>query len=241
MKIVLITACIGAMAFNADSQNTHLDYKYSLKLCDLAGFQENSHSKALVRSRDYYFYTDKQLELLHPLIAFQIKTKKSNFQEFTLSDLKWKNTTTGTEFRNDSLHSSIFLGEQNITETAVSFGYEYTLVFFKKKDVRFVPSLGFGANPYFSQLDHSPDTAVPFHSVETNAGLRLTVSPGLSWYFGKRLFADLKLPLCIANTNFREDKLEDPLLPANEQNTSSIDFRIFPKAYAVRLGIGIIL
>lgn len=242
MKKTIIFACISLFAMNVHSQNPHLDYKYSLKLCNLSGYQESGWNSSVNAPGNYYHhYTSKRVDLLHPVIAFQVRSKKSNFHEVTLSDLKWKSDLTSTELRNDSLQSAGFINSQNVMESSVSLGYEYTQVFFKKKDFRLVPSLGFGVNPYFNRYEISYGTSVFYPSSQTNAGCRITVSPGFSWYFSKRIFADFKAPLCIADASFRKDEQQNPAIPANDRTVSTIDFSGFPKMAAIRLGIGIIL
>jgi hypothetical protein len=236
--IIQLIVLLSGTALHA--QNTHLDYNYALKVCNLGSFERTSWSGPSDWPGYHDLHEAQQLELFHPVFAFQWRSKRDNFHELELSDLKWNHAEEVTEMRQDSAGVSLFVKRTRITQSALSLCYEYTFVFFRNRQYSLVPTLGLGINPYYRRDHFFPGPASVFPEIQTHAGIRTLVTPGLSWFFSERFFADLKIPLCLGNADFfMDDKKDDPSIPVNEQQLYTFDMKMFPKSYALRLGIGI--
>ena len=77
------------------AQNNHLDYKFGLKVYNLTSFEKNTKLTILDDVTGLSSeYTKKSLQILHPTIAFQWKSKKNNFHEVELTSLMFDKFST---------------------------------------------------------------------------------------------------------------------------------------------------
>ena len=81
MKNYILIILLLLFIKNGWTQNTNLDYKYAIKIYNLTTFDEYRESKS-----DTTAYSTKTLQILHPTVAFQWKTKKNNFHEIELTN-----------------------------------------------------------------------------------------------------------------------------------------------------------
>jgi hypothetical protein len=239
MKKISITFAVALFSITMLAQNSNLEYNYAIKICNLATYEEDSHTRSSGLQHHYNYYNNHHLQLIHPVVAFQWKSKKNNFQEIELNDLKWEHTGSTTESRSDSTGMATIVDEQRITESAISAKYEYTFVFLKKKEHKLVPTLGLAADQYYRQYHFAPGVSSSFPSKEIVTGARVLVTPGLSLFLKHRLFIDVKIPLCIADAHFLSDDQEDPSVAKSAQKVSSFDMNMFPRIFSARLGIGV--
>ena len=222
------------------SQNSNTDYKYGIKLYNLSRYEEIEKPKFLnSTTQNYYFDKKDNLQIFHQTVAFQWKTKKNNFHEIELVDMKFEKQKSITQIRNDSLHGIMTVSGATLTETSIAARYEFTLVFNKQKDKRFVSSLGFAASPYYLSYKSVPELSSSFPVAEKHIGLKMFVTPRMTYYFKKRMFFDVNVPVCISQTEFSQEITGDPSVPTAQRDISSFDARILPKLFSVRLGIGI--
>ena len=222
------------------SQNSNIDYKYSIKLYNLSRYEETEQSKFMnSTTHDYFFDKKNNLQIFHPTLAIQWRTKKNNFQEIELVDMKWEKQESTTQLRNDSTHGNMLLSGEKVAETSIALRYEYTFVFNKKKEKRFVPSLGLAASPYLQSYKSSPELSASFPTTERHTGLRMFVTPRITYFFKQKMFLDFNIPICIAQAEYSEEYTDNPSLPANQKQISSFDFNGIPKTFSARIGIGI--
>jgi hypothetical protein len=217
------------------AQNPNLDSKYAVKLYNLTTYEDYSNS-GNDTNVNAFRYSNENLRIFHPTFAFQWKTMCNNFQEVELTDFSFGITghdasdTTGIEDQGN---------DKKFTTAYVSARYEYILNFNKKKDTKFVPSLGFGINPYYWHYTDSPEASNAYWNAENIFGARYFLTPRLTYYFSNKFFIDLNIPICLFDTYFESYKSEDPTLPIEEQRTSSFTLEAFPKVFSGRIGVGL--
>src|ERR1700746_3788505 len=140
MKNILTTISVLILVQTLVSQNSNIDYKYGIKLYNLSRYEETEKPGFLnATTHNYSFDKKNNLQLFHPTVAVQWKTKRNNFQEIELVDMKYEKQKSETQIRNDSLHGIMTVSASTLTEISISARYEYTFVFCKKKEKRFVP------------------------------------------------------------------------------------------------------
>ena len=231
---------IGLLLFFKDgwAQNTNLDYKNAFKIYNLTTFEK--YSKYRGDTTAYSFrYTTTTLQILHPTIAFQWKTKKNNFREIELTNFMLSKTGTQTEIVIDSTGIAQMVSRNDLIATLISVRYEYTLNFNKSKDKKLVPSLGFSINPYFRQNTYTPIISTSYKTVERYFGASAFVIPRLTYYLSSKLFIDINIPLSFSDIYCLTDKEENPAIPAKQQTITTYNFELFPKIFSGRLGVGL--
>ena len=222
------------------TQNANLDYKNAIKIYNLTSFEEyNKSKKPGDTSSNNYCYTTTMLKILQPTIAFQWKNKKNNFHEVELTSFMLGKLGTKTEIKNDTSNDRQTISGNDVISTSLSARYEYILNFNKSKDRKFVPSLGLGINPYYRQNKYMPKISTSFPASEQYLGVKIFLTPRLSYYLTSKLFIDINIPICFGEIYYTIDKYEDPTLTIEQRTTSSVDFREFPKIFSGRIGIGL--
>jgi len=234
MKKYILIILLLLFIKNSWAQNTNLDYKNAIKIYNLSTFEEYRELKS-----DSFRYTATTLQLLHPTIAFQWKTKKNNFHEIELTNFMLSKVGTKTETVTNTSGNAQMVSGNDLTTTLISLRYEYILNFNKSKDKKLVPSIGFGINPYFKQNNYSPKISSSFPTSEDFIGARTFITPRLTYYIKPKIFIDINVPLCLFDTHYLKEEEDNPAIPANQRTATSYDFELFPKIYSGRLGIGL--
>jgi hypothetical protein len=221
------------------TQNTHLDYKYAIKIYNLTSYEEDSRLIKLNDTASYHFnIINTNLQILHPTLAFQWMNLRKNLHEIELTGLKWDKHGTKTEILNDTTHFGQITSITDVRTTLISLRYEYILNFIKRKDKKFVPSIGFGFNPYYEQNNYSPGVYSLFPVSEKYIGLRAFVTPRLTCYLSSKFFMDVNIPICIIAAYYLIDKEDNPNKPLNSRTQNIFDFREMPKMLSGRIGVG---
>lgn len=219
------------------TQNINLDYKSALKFYNLTSIEEQTISRRLTASSPLYKYKNTTLQILHPTIAFQWRSKKNNFREIELTSFMLRKIEKTTDSISSNSTQTISGGDYTIT--AISLRYEYILNYNKSKDSKLVPSIGFGINPYYRQYNNSPKTSSSFHTSDINIGMRAFVTPRISYFLTSKLFLDVNIPLCFFDAFYYAGKEDNPALSILERTINTYNFSLFPKVIIGRIGIGI--
>lgn len=219
------------------TQNTNLDYKSAIKIYNLTSFDEQTISRRLTASSPRYQYANATLQILHPTIAFQWRSKMNNFQEIELTSFMLGKIGKTTDSITTNSAQTISGGD--LTITAISLRYEYIFNFNKSKDSKLVPSIGFGINPYYRQNNYSPKTSISFPSSDISIGMKAFITPRITYFLTSKLFIDVNIPLCFFDTFYFVGKEDNPALSLLERTTNTSNFSLFPKVYSGRIGIGI--
>lgn len=201
------------------AQNTNLDFKGAIKFYNQTTVIDRPIYKTNATLYDLQ-YLNGSYQIFHPTFAVQWKTKKNNFHEIELTDFSFQSGFSMT----------------------ASLRYEYIVNFYKSKDWKFVPSLGFAFNPYYLQSDTIPgdEQTSSFKSSDKFFGAKFFITPRITYYCGKKIFIDLNVPLCVFNAFIESYTTEDPTLTLEERKTNTADLgAVFPGFFTVRLGIGL--
>lgn len=173
------------------AQNPYLDYKYSLKISNLSTLklqqvipQYASSPYALsVKTGDKIY---NQFQLFHPTVAFDWMTKRKNTREFEVVDLVLNRQSTRkyTYELNGVTHH---LGDKT-TETAISLRYQYIINYFKHKESKWVPSLGFSFNPYYQYTSSFFSGPLSYRTSMQVLGIKASINPRITYFFSKNLY-----------------------------------------------------
>lgn len=237
----LMIACIATIFVKGVvAQNPNTDYRLGIKVYNLARYEETERSEAKnPGSHNSLLYKKKTLNILHPTIAVQWRSKKNNFHEIEIVDLKWEKTGSTTQIRDDSTNVSTKVYGENVTETSIAARYEFTLVFNKKKERKLVPSLGFAISPYYKSYRLAPELSSSLPEFDYYVGIRTFVTPRITYFIKQKLFIDLNIPVCISQSEFSEEWKDNPSIPVAERKIFSFDANEFPKTFSARIGLGI--
>jgi hypothetical protein len=217
MKRSLFFVLLLIISLAGRSQNPNLDFRGAIKISNTFTYIDfNGKQDSLL---DDYIYHNNSWQFFHPTFAFMWKAKNGNIQEVELQDVQ--------------VASNFML--------SVSAKYDYYLTFYKSNNWKLVPSLGLGVNPYYFQYNNgdNDDTDV-FFTDSKYFGMRIFITPKLTYYLGSKVFFDLDLPLCAMDTYYKIYRNEDPGLTIPEQKTTSFDFGpAFPYSVSIKIGVGV--
>jgi hypothetical protein len=225
---------------NLNAQNTNLDYSGALKISNLTSYEEYSISTSTDTTNSTFQQTTQTaLTIFHPTVAYQWITDKDNFHEIELTGLMFGNKRSETVLKNDSTNIDPTIGGMKTLTAELSLRYEYILTFNKMKESKFVPSVGFGLNPFYRQISNTPALSNEFPNSEKQVGLRAFITPRITYFVTRKFFLDLNLPLCFSEFNYTALRQANPLISADHRTTSTLNFYQFPKFVSARIGIGI--
>jgi len=234
MKSYIFLFIMLLFAISSWSQNPNLDYKKAIKVYNLTSFEGFSKY-----TTDTTQYSKTTLQILHPTIAFQWKTKKNNFHEIELTDFNLGKTGTETEITKNPGDNGQKIDGNDLLTTSISARYEFILNFNKTKDKKLVPSFGFAINPYFRLNKYAPSVSTLYATTEQIIGLRAFFTPRLTYFITSKLFIDFNIPLPVFDYHNITDKTENPSLTSEEQVNYSGGFETTPKIFCARIGIGL--
>jgi hypothetical protein len=240
MKKFLSILVTTAFILSLEAQNPHLDYKRAIIISNLSTFETTRWTGNSSLAAHHNEHVSEHMRIFNPVIGYQWKTRKGNFSVLELNEFKWDRSEETILLRNDTVSAPSSFQKRITRQKALGINYEYTMVFFAKRNYSLVPTLGFGANPYFRQNYVYP-SGDPFLPEKTSfIGLKTTVTPGLTWYFGERFFAALKIPVCLADLHFTRDKYDNAYIIDDRADVvSSFDITALSPVFSVQAGIGI--
>lgn len=222
------------------TQNLNLDYKGAIKIYNQTSYEAFDKTIHTNDSSGNYFHNHSAyLQILHPTIAYQCKTKKNNFREFELTGFSVANNMTSTEFKNDSGNVNVLLAGSTLLSSYISMRYEYIVNFNKNKDKKLVPSIGFGINPYFRSLKNAPKVSTMFQTRESYCVFKSFICPRITYYFSPKFFLDVNAPLNILDFAVVTTKDSNPAIPVNQRKITTLDFNMFHNMAILRIGIGL--
>lgn len=229
----------GLISFSSFAQKQSSEYSHSIKLYNTLNYAEHN-SVTYLQSPYYQKESRKNLQVLHPSVAYQWSNAKRNFHEIELSALSINRRHTEIGLY-DSLSSSGQMVEDGVfVDTRIGLKYEYIFSLNKKKNARLSPSLGIGVNPYFERTAYKrPMISSSFSGNETEFGLRTFLIPRLCYHISSRVYLDLNVPLCLTNFSVRSQRQVNPSLPSGLTDNGVINFEAGPNYFSARIGLGI--
>jgi hypothetical protein len=122
--------------------------------------------------------------------------------------------------------------------TNLSVRYEHIVQFGKRNNSRLVPSLGLGVNPYYERMSYLPKTTISFPIVILETGFRTYITPRATYYFSRKFFMDVNVPLALAGFSIQYQKIQDPSLSNSQQKYGVMNFDMFRNMLSARVGLG---
>lgn len=215
-KIVLLLALTGATI--SFSQNEYLDYKYAL-------------STNVLFTHDYGQTTglyEKSSLVSGITSSFFIMDKVKNQHEISLEKFRIGSS--------DYYYDSISLQADRSVD--ISLGYKYHLNLIKRKTSKWIPSIGLGAHAFYRSANFDSTTSLFFPVSYRGGGVRLIVQPTLVYHINHRVYLNLSLPVNIAHLELRSDRMDSPVIPAEQRKITRTDIVSFSQLQA-KFGVGI--
>jgi hypothetical protein len=240
MKKILILLSLAAVTLAAQAQNPHLEYKHALKLYNLSSYEELVETTRWNDSSGYSTQTNSlAMQWLQPALAFQWKSKKNNFHEIELSNLTWGTEGKKTEILYDTTIRRQTINGATVTSTSIAARYEYIVMNSNEKSQKWVPSIGFGIQPYFRRNAYVPQLATSYQNREMRMGLRTFITPRLTYFLSSKLYIDLNIPICLLHGFVYSTNTENPSIPINQRTVTTYNLNPFAQAISGRIGIGV--
>lgn len=101
--------------------------------------------------------------------------------------------------------------------------------------------LGIGGLVYFEAARFQPSITTAFPERRRDLGLRAQLIPRIRFPLNERLFVESFLPISVAELELDRLRIENPLLPEEQQIEQSFLFDFFPPAFEFRVGLGVVL
>lgn len=219
--------------------NPNLASRLSLKLSNTFSYQWERTTK--IDSNSTTKYSSDEVDYLQISPAVQWKTKNYNLQEIEISTLSFGKYKDRTE-RN--FGNGVTIAELPGSKTAhfdFAFRYEYLWVFNKRKNTRWIPSIGIGAMPYLSVKRYMPGISSDYPVNSLNIGARIFVEPRLTYFISKRAFVDINIPVNAADIVYQRTNQQNPALPAYQQKSDIVTVTAPAQLFNFRIGVGMML
>lgn len=181
----------------------------------------------------------KLYNYIQPAAAVSKRTKRGNYHQLELSTVSFKVWEHSGAVGYYPSTGYIYNTQYKIKAADIAVRYEFIIPFVKRNGARVIPSLGFGAMPWFSTYKFAPYTTADYPLTTSAIGVRYFVTPRVQVALSKRLFLDANIPICVANMGTTKQNIQNPSLPVNAQKYSVFDFDLMPKYHTARLGFGV--
>lgn len=120
----------------------------------------------------------------------------------------------------------------------MAFHYTYILNFFKHRESRWIPAIGFGAMPFVGWNQFIPMLSNEFPEKQLVIGARFFVAPRLTYYLSNRFSLNLEMPVNIAQAELLTTKTKNPSLPQGNQSETIFNFNSTLNGSAIKVGLG---
>lgn len=219
------------------SKNKYLNYDFGIKLYNESSFSDSKIQLGTKPNPQNNLFREwKKTNILKPTIAVSWRNKKSNFHEIELNRFNIDvDNSQDVVYQNGQ--RIVYKGGRTVN-TNFSVRYEYIVQFGKKKNNRLVPALGFAINPYYARENSQPYISTLFPTMILETGFRTYVVPRATYYFSRKFFIDVNVPLAFANFSIQYQNIKNPALSPTAQKYEVINFELLPKILSARIGIG---
>ena len=203
--------------------------RYTVKVYNLTTYQQSNKSYTINKTNIVSSGKKNDFTVLHPTIALNWNTKKSNFREVEL-----------TSFLMRSKYEHDFYQVGNVqaktTEYNIELRYEYIINIYKNTHRKVLPQMGMSLSPYFIRSAILPYTLNSETSIETQTGLKHCFVPRCLFKLNKRMQIDVNIPILIAKINWQSIYHGNTSNSNIKNRYSIIDFDMLSKYYSARIG-----
>lgn len=219
MKRTFLSLLLSSVAYSGFSQvqNEYLNYRYSLSV------------NALYTHNLTYGGVYEKTSLIDGITSsFFIMRTNGNQHEISLEKLKIG--SSNYYYDNASLHSN--------NGADISMGYKYHFNFIKRKNSKWIPSIGLGAHVFYRSMNFNSADSISFPINYRGGGVRFIVQPALTYHINHRVYLNLSLPVNAANMELRSDNIADPAIPEEQRKITRADVVSFSQ-FQAKFGVGI--
>ncbi len=203
------------------SQNEYLNYKYSIAT--------NAHFRHSYNSNPFLFNP-----VLPPLprITASLFVMDGSLNQHELSIEQFKFSVVPDQWGKNMTRLN--------RSAAVSIGYKYHFNFIKKKNSRWIPSVGIGAHLVYRGNHSQSISNFRDSNLSNSIGLEHYVQPALTFHANKRLYVNLALPFNLFSTTFQfKNRNGSSYNPGNSSNSTNFYSRTGLNYFQAKLGLGI--
>lgn len=213
-RIICLTALLTLLSFVGISQNEYLNYKYSIST--------NAHFTHRYNSNPFLFNP-----VLPPVprITASLFIMDGSLNQHELSIERFRFSVKPDQFGKNISRIN--------RSAAVSIGYKYHFNFIKKKNSRWIPSVGIGAHLVYGGGHSQSISDWRDSDLTTSIGLEHYIQPALTVHVSKRLFVNLSLPFNLFSTTFQFNKRSGSSNSTNFYSGTGLN------SFQLKLGLGI--
>lgn len=203
------------------SQNKYLNYKYSISTNALFRYNYNSNP----------FLFNPILPPL-PRITASLFVMDGGLNQHELSIEQFKFSVLPDQWGKN-------ISRLN-RSAAVSIGYKYHFNFIKKKNSRWIPSVGIGAHLVYRGSHSQSISNWRDSDLSNSLGLEHYVQPALTFHANRRLYVNLALPFNVFSTTFQFNKRNGSSYnPGDLSNSANFRSGTGLNYFQAKIGIGI--
>jgi hypothetical protein len=169
-----------------------------------------------------------------PSFAFQWRNKQKDYHEIELISFQFDKYN---QFESDAQNG--FITKDNLVhEKNISLRYEYIFSLNKKENVKLMPAIGLGINPFFYQMNTQARISNVFPTNNVIVGTRIFLIPRLVYNLNKRFYLDVNTPINVSELNYQFQKVDNPSYNINERTSFTGNYYSFPAYFSGRIGLG---
>ena len=227
---LLFVLCL-VYTFSIAQENTGF---FKLKIYNQSSFIKNENS--YTTNNILFLDTEKEIAILSPKFAIAYTTKSGNTHELELSRFELNFNSQKNESADTP--KNILLSGQERTNLNLSLRYEYTPISKKSKlNNKGNFSVSYGVQPYLYNRKNNPLISTIFPESNTRIGASGYIAPRYTYQFSEKLFFDINIPFNLLDANFTADVISDPSKTKSENTRVSLNSRILPMNYNLRIGL----
>lgn len=209
-----LTVLLTFFSFVGISQNEYLNYKYSIAT--------NAHFTHRYNSNPFLFNP-----VLPPLprITASLFIMDGSLNQHELSIERFRFSARPDQFGKNMTR---FNRNANVT-----VGYKYHFNFIKKKNSRWIPSVGIGVHLAYGGSHSQSLSNWRDADQTTSIGLEHYIQPALTFHASKRLFVNLSLPFNVFSTTFQFSNRNGSSSTTNFYSGTGLNY------FQAKIGLGI--
>jgi hypothetical protein len=171
-------------------------------------------------------------------VAFNLYSKRRLVHEIEVLLPEISKSTDRVNFPLDYEFKKMDSSWESIIST-YSLRYELSKIL-TEPSKRLIFSLGFGANPYLTNTEYTPNIPNTYYSNTRVYGLSLNLIPRVTFKVSNNVNIDLNIPFKLYDFKKEETTIKNPNIPIHQQTSKNTHGDFFEKAYSIRLGVGVL-
>ncbi|MBX2965961.1 MAG: hypothetical protein KF845_07430 [Cyclobacteriaceae bacterium] len=222
MKSFILPAVFLFIINNCFSQN-----QFSIKVYQNTDFFQTEYYSA-----GNVFTKTSNVNFSRISIAVSLKKKISHEVEFMIPEKS--KSASSIKFP----YSYTFSQRAELNESVSAYALRYEVSSeIKSSSNRFNFYLGLGLNPYFIEVESTPNVPTVFYSKTSLYGFSLNTIPRITLNVSERISLDLNIPFKVYDYQFERRRIENPHIPPGQRVMKKSYNQFFENVYTIRLGL----